>query len=85
MEREGVVMAESRIELDLELIERARELTGDRSHRAVAELALRQLIASKQKDTMIDAISELGDLEAQLGMPVDPAPERRGPVTSSGS
>ncbi|GAA1308866.1 type II toxin-antitoxin system VapB family antitoxin [Brachybacterium tyrofermentans] len=78
-------MAELRIELDFELIEHARELTGARSHRAVAELALRQLIASTRKNTMIDTISELGDLEAPPGTPVGPALQHRGPVTSSGS
>lgn len=69
-------MAELRIELDLKLILGARELTGARSHRAVAELARRHLLASKQKDSMVDAITELGDLESQLGTRVDPAPPR---------
>lgn len=64
-------MAVTSVDLDPELIERARHLTGERSNRAVLDLALRRLIASKQKDTMIDGIAELSDLDAELGAPVE--------------
>lgn len=70
-------MAVTSVDLDPELIERARELTGERSNRAVLDLALRRLIASKQKTTMVEAIAELGDLEAELGAPVEPPTEHR--------
>lgn len=58
------------VDLDPQLIERARELTGERSNRAVLDLALRRLIASKQKGAMIDGIAGLTDLEAELDAPV---------------
>lgn len=35
------------------------------------DLALRRLIASKQKGAMIDGILELADLPDELGSPVD--------------
>ncbi|MCT1803013.1 type II toxin-antitoxin system VapB family antitoxin [Kocuria carniphila] len=62
------------VDLDPGLIERARTLTGERSNRAVLDLALRRLIASKQKGAMIDGIAELTDLESGLGAPTDEAP-----------
>ena len=58
-------MAVTSVDLDPRLIERARELTGERSNRSVIDLALRRLIASKQKGAMIDGIAELA------GLPVD--------------
>lgn len=64
-------MAVTSVDLDPKLIERARELTGERSNRAVLDLALRRLIASKQKGAMIDGILELADLPDELGSPVD--------------
>ena len=63
-------MAVTSVDLDPELMERARALTGERSNRAVLDLALRRLIASKQKGAMIDGISGLADLPAELGAPV---------------
>jgi len=63
-------MAVTSIDLDPQLIERARALTGERSNRAVVDLALRRLIASRQKGEMIDGIATLTDLEAGLGAPV---------------
>ncbi|MCA0296702.1 MAG: type II toxin-antitoxin system VapB family antitoxin [Actinobacteria bacterium] len=65
-------MAMTSVDLDPELIERARELTGERSNRAVLDLALRRLIASKQKGAMIDGIAELVDLPTEVDAPVDP-------------
>ncbi len=65
-------MAMTSVDLDPQLIERARELTGEKSNRAVLDLALRRLIASKQKGAMIDGIAELSDLAAGLGAPVVP-------------
>lgn len=65
-------MAMTSVDLDPRLIERARALTGERSNRAVLDLALRRLIASKQKGAMIDGIAELADLPAELGTPVVP-------------
>lgn len=63
-------MALTSVDLDPQLIERARTLTGETSNRAVLDLALRRLIASKQKAAMIDGITALTDLEAELGAPV---------------
>lgn len=71
-----LVMAVTSVDLDPRLIERARKLTGERSNRAVLDLALRRLIASRQKGAMIDGIAELTDLPEGLGAPIDP------PVTS---
>lgn len=61
------------VDLDPQLIERARVLTGERSNRAVLDLALRRLIASKQKGAMIAGIAALSDLErswAHLSFPL---------------
>ena len=63
-------MAVTSVDLDPGLIERARLLTGERSNRAVIDLALRRLIASKQKAPMVDGILELTDLPDELGAPV---------------
>lgn len=63
-------MALTSVDLDPQLIERARALTGEKSNRAVLDLALRRLIAAKQKGAMIDGIAELSDLPAELGAPV---------------
>lgn len=63
-------MAVTSVDLDPQLIERARALTGEGSNRAVLDLALRRLIASKQKSAMVDGIAALDDLEAELGAPV---------------
>lgn len=67
-------MAVTSVDLDPRLIERARALTGEKSNRAVLDLALRRLIASKQKGAMIDGIATLTDLESELGAPVVPPP-----------
>ena len=68
-------MAVTSVDLDPALIERARELTGERSNRAVLDLALRRLIASKQKGTMIEGIAALNDLPEGLGAQVIPPDE----------
>lgn len=60
-------MTMTSVDLDARLIERSRELTGEKSNRAVLDLALRRLIASKQKGAMIDGILELDDLPNELG------------------
>lgn len=65
-------MAVTSVDLDPELLERARVLSGEKSNRAVLDLALRRLIASKQKGAMIDSIAALENLEAELGAPVVP-------------
>jgi hypothetical protein len=65
-------MAVTSVDLDPQLLERARVLTGEKSNRAVLDLALRRLIASKQKGAMIDGIAELADLPTELGAPVTP-------------
>lgn len=70
-------MAVTSVDLDPRLIERARALTGERSNRAVLDLALRRLIASKQKGAMIDGIAALSDLENELGAPVVSPDESR--------
>lgn len=68
-------MALTSVDLDPRLIERARTLTGERTNRAVLDLALRRLIASKQKGAMIEGIAELSDLPAELGAPMAPPNE----------
>ncbi len=65
-------MALISVDLDPQLIERARSLTGGRSNRAVLDLALRRLIASKQKGAMLDGIAELTDLVVELDAPLQP-------------
>lgn len=65
-------MAVTSVDLDPQLLERARELTGERSNRAVLDLALRRLIAAKQKGAMVDAIAGLTGLAAGLDAPVVP-------------
>jgi len=74
-------VAMTSVDLDPQLIERARTLTGEKSNRAVLDLALRRLIASKQNGAMIDGIAALADLDAELGAPVvppaSPAPAAR--------
>lgn len=65
-------MAITSVDLDPQLIERARALTGEKSNRAVLDLALRRLIASKQKGAMIEGIAGLTDLDAGLGAPAVP-------------
>lgn len=64
------MMALTSVDLDPQLLERARVLTGERSNRAVLDLALRRLIASKQKSEMVAGIAALSGLEAELGAPV---------------
>jgi Arc/MetJ family transcription regulator len=63
-------MSLTSVDLDPQLIARARELTGERSNRAVLDLALRRLIASKQKGSMIEGIAALKGLPTGLGAPV---------------
>lgn len=65
-------MALTSVDLDPQLIERARALTGEKSNRAVLDLALRRLIAAKQKGAMIDGIAALSDLPTELGAAVIP-------------
>jgi hypothetical protein len=69
------------VDLDPQLIERARTLTGEKSNRAVLDLALRRLIASRQKGAMIDGIAAPAELDDELGAPVvapaSPAPAAR--------
>jgi hypothetical protein len=43
------IMAVTSVDLDLKLLERARALTGEKSNRAVLDLAFRLLIASKRR------------------------------------
>lgn len=63
-------MALTSVDLDPDLIARARALTGERSNRAVLDLALRRLIAAKQKTTMVDGIAALSHLSSELDAPV---------------
>lgn len=65
-------MAVTSVDLDPTVLERARAVTGEKSNRAVIDLALRRLIAAKQKAAMIDGIASLTDLPAELGAPVTP-------------
>ena len=68
-------MAVARVDLDLKLLERTRSLTVETSNRAVFGLALRRLIASKQKGSMLNGISALTDLEYELGSPAGVPPK----------
>ena len=68
-------MTMTSVDLDTELVERARDLTGEKSNRAVIDLALRRLVASKQKGAMVDGILELDDLPEELGSPTVSYPE----------
>lgn len=63
-------MAVTSVDLDPELMKRARELTGLPSNRAVLDLALRRLVAVKQKGAMLDAIEGMTHLATELGAPV---------------
>lgn len=63
-------MALTSVDLDPQLMERARQLTGEKSNRAVLDLALRRLIAAKQKGAMIEGIAALNNLPGELGAPV---------------
>ena len=67
-------MAVTSVDLDPQVLARARELSGESSNRAVIDLALRRLIASKQKAAMIDGIAELSALTSELGSPVAAPP-----------
>lgn len=70
-------MAVTSVDLDPDVLARARAVTGEKSNRAVIDLALRRMIASKQKGAMIDGIASLADLPSQLGAPVvSPAASR---------
>ena len=64
-------MAMASIDLDRDLIERAKRLSDGKSNRAVVDLALRRLIAAKQKSAMVDGIAALGDPEQELGASVE--------------
>ncbi|GAB49533.1 type II toxin-antitoxin system VapB family antitoxin [Mobilicoccus pelagius] len=75
-------MTMTSVDLDPELIARAREVTGERTNGAVIDLALRRLVASRQKGTMIEAIAELDGLAEGLAAPVVTPPSTR-PTTSS--
>lgn len=63
-------MALTSVDLDPNLSERARELTGERSNRAGLDLALRRLIAAKQKQTMVVGIAALAGLSDGIEAPV---------------
>jgi hypothetical protein len=58
------------VDLDPQTLARARELTGEKSNRAVLDLALRRLIASTQKRNPVEGIAALTGLHEQLGSPV---------------
>lgn len=67
-------MAVTSVDLDPELLKRARAISGERSNRAVLDLALRRSIASKQKAAMVDGILGLTDLPSELGTPMESYP-----------
>ena len=64
-------MAMTSVDLDPRLLEHARALTGERSNRAVIELALRRLVASKRKSAMVEGVAGLSGLPEGLGAPVE--------------
>lgn len=63
-------MAVTSVDLDPQLMERARQLSGERSNRAVIDLALRRFVASMRKTEMVDGIAALSGLEAGLDAPL---------------
>lgn len=65
-------MKATSVDIDATLLNRASELMGERSGTALVNIALRRLIAAKQKGLMMDAIAELEDLPDGLGAPVMP-------------
>lgn len=70
-------MAIISVEAEAALLDRACEVTGEQSNRAVVHLALRRLIAEKQKEQMVDGIAELTELPRGLNEPVvPPCPKR---------
>ena len=73
-----LLVAMTMVDVDPVLLERACGLTGERSHRAVLDLALRLLIAAKNKGAMIDGIAGLTELEAEPTAPTEPAPTTPG-------
>jgi hypothetical protein len=62
-------MTVTSIDINSDTLARAKELTGARSAKDVVDLALRRLIASKQKKAMIDGIGKLRSLPDGLGAP----------------
>lgn len=72
-------MALTSVDLDPWLVARAREVTGERSNRAVIDLALRRLVASKQKSALVAGMEALVELELDLDAltitPVDAGPQ----------
>ena len=66
-------MALTSVDLDPMLSERARALSGERSNRAVIDLALRRLIAAKQKREMVEGIAAIVGLEEGLEAQTTPA------------
>jgi Arc/MetJ family transcription regulator len=66
-------MAVTSIDIQGDLLERARNITGSRSNREVVDLALRRLIASKVKKQMVEGIATLTEMPEGLDAPrVDP-------------
>jgi Arc/MetJ family transcription regulator len=65
------------LDLDRELIDRAKSLIGVASDREVINLALRRLVAAKQKRSMVEGIKTLHALPEGLGAPTRsyPIPE----------
>lgn len=63
-------MEVTRVEADSSLIDSARDLMGERSASEIVNVALRRLIAAKQKRQMVDGIAELTELPEGLCSPV---------------
>ena len=80
-------MAKMNVELDSALSERAKELTGQKSTRAVLDLAQRRLIAGRQKSEMLRGILDLTHLPQEFGAPVrrHPAGDDMGPTIVANS
>lgn len=76
-------MAITSVDIDPELLRRARELSGAQSNRAVISLALRRMIAFQQKGAMLEGILKLTDLPASLVEIGAIAPELAVPPTTS--
>ncbi|MDR0284810.1 MAG: type II toxin-antitoxin system VapB family antitoxin [Propionibacteriaceae bacterium] len=63
------------VDLDSDLLTQAKELTGQRTTRAVVDLALRRLVAAGHKQHLLAGIAALDFVPAGLGAPTRDYPD----------
>lgn len=73
-------MSLTSVDLDPLLLRKAKELTGAKSNRAVLDLALRRLIASRQKTSMVEGIAALADNRVSTDSDVPVSDDRHTPA-----